>query len=170
MLKIVVPVLVAVAAIVVSGLLFWRTHANRLTEKDSILLADFTNTTGDAVFDGTLKTALQVSLAQSPFLSLVSDEAARSTLQLMGKPADSKLTPDIVREICQRRGIKAMVHGSIASLGSEYVITVAAINAANGETIGEEQVASREQRKSSRCPWKGEHRFTKQDGRIAQLD
>ncbi len=138
--SVVVPALVVVAAIVVSGLLFWRTHANRLTEKDSIFLAHFTNTTGDAVFDGTLKTALQVSLAQSPFLSLVSDEAARSTLTLMGKPTDSKLTPDIVREICQRRGIKAMVHGSIASLGSEYVITLAAINAANGETIGEEQV------------------------------
>jgi serine/threonine protein kinase len=140
LLKIVVPALVALAAIALSGLLFWRTHANRLTEKDSILLADFTNTTGDAVFDGTLKTALQVSLAQSPFLSLVPEQATRDTLRLMGRPPDTKITPEIAREICQRRGVKAMVHGSIASLGSAYVITLAAINAANGETIGQEQI------------------------------
>ncbi len=134
LLKIVVPALVALAAIALSGLLFWRTHANRLTEKDSILLADFTNTTGDAVFDGTLKTALQVSLAQSPFLSLVPEQATRDTLRLMGRPPDTKITPEIAREICQRRGVKAMVHGSIASLGSAYVITLAAMNAADGET------------------------------------
>jgi serine/threonine protein kinase/Flp pilus assembly protein TadD len=139
LLKIVVPALVALAAIALSGLLFWRTHANRLTEKDSILLADFTNTTGDAVFDGTLKTALQVSLAQSPFLSLVPEQATRDTLRLMGRPPDTKITPEIAREICQRRGVKAMVHGSIASLGSAYVITLAAMNAADGETIGQEQ-------------------------------
>jgi eukaryotic-like serine/threonine-protein kinase len=138
-LRIVVPALVAIAVIAVSGLLFWRTHANRLTEKDSILIADFTNTTGDAVFDGTLKTALQVSLSQSPFLSLVPDTTTRDTLRLMGKPPDTRITPEIAREICLRRGVKAMVHGSIASLGSEYVITLTAMNAANGDTIGEEQ-------------------------------
>ena len=137
--KIAALALVVIAAIAISGLLFWRTHANRLTAKDSILLADFTNTTGDEVFDGTLKTALQVSLSQSPFLSLVPEEATRGTLRLMGKPPDTRITPDIGREICQRRGITAMVHGSITSLGSEYVITLSAINAANGETIGEEQ-------------------------------
>ena len=119
--------------------MFWRTHANRLTEKDSILLADFTNTTGDAVFDGTLKTALQVSLAQSPFLSLVPDQADPRHIASDGPAARHKITPEIAREICQRRGVKAMVHGSIASLGSEYVITLAAMNVANGETIGEEQ-------------------------------
>jgi serine/threonine protein kinase/tetratricopeptide (TPR) repeat protein len=139
LLKIVVPVVAALVVIALSGMFFWRTHANRLTEKDSILLADFTNTTGDAVFDGTLKTALQVSLAQSPFLSLVPDQTTRDTLRLMGRPSDTKITPEIAREICQRRGVKAMVHGSIASLGSEYVITLAAMNVANGETIGEEQ-------------------------------
>jgi eukaryotic-like serine/threonine-protein kinase len=139
-LKIAVSALVLIAAIVVSGLLFWRTHANRLSEKDSILLADFTNTTGDPVFDGTLKTALQVSLAQSPFLSLVPDATTQDTLQLMGRPPDTRITPDIAREICQRRGIKAFVHGSITSLGSEYVITLAAINAANGDSLAEEQV------------------------------
>ena len=138
-IKIAALALVVVAAIAISGLLFWRTHANRLTEKDSILLADFTNTTGDQVFDGTLKTALQVSLAQSPFLSLVPEQTTRDTLRLMGKPPDTRITPEIGREICQRRGVTAMVHGSITSLGSEYVITLNAINAANGETIGEEQ-------------------------------
>src|SRR5579863_4309522 len=138
-IKIAALALVVVAAIAISGLLFWRTHANRLTEKDSILLADFTNTTGDNVFDGTLKTALQVSLSQSPFLSLVPEQTTRDTLRLMGKPPDTRITPEIGREICQRRGVTAMVHGSITSLGSEYVITLNAINAANGETIGEEQ-------------------------------
>jgi eukaryotic-like serine/threonine-protein kinase len=139
LLKIAISALVLIAAIAVSGLLFWRTHANRLTEKDSILIADFTNTTGDAVFDGTLKTALQVSLAQSPFLSLVPDATTRDTLRLMGKPPDTRITPEIAREICQRRGVKALVHGSIASLGNEYVITLTATNAVNGDTIGEEQ-------------------------------
>jgi eukaryotic-like serine/threonine-protein kinase len=139
LLKIAVVAGVVIAAIIVAGLLFFRTHANRLTEKDSILLTDFTNTTGDAVFDGTLKTALQVSLAQSPFLSLVPDATTQSTLKLMGRPADTRVTPDIAREICQRRGIKAFVHGSIASLGSEYVITLSAVNAANGESLGEDQ-------------------------------
>jgi eukaryotic-like serine/threonine-protein kinase len=139
LLKIASAALVVIAVIALSGLLFWRTHANRLTEKDSILIADFTNTTGDDVFDGTLKTALQVSLAQSPFLSLVPDATTRDTLRLMGKPPDTRITPEIAREICQRRGVKAMVHGSITSLGSEYVITLTATNAANGDTIGEEQ-------------------------------
>jgi len=129
-------VLIAVAA----GIFFWHSRqANALTEKDSILLTDFTNTTGDAVFDGTLKTALQVSLAQSPFLNLMSQQEVAQTLKLMGQPEDARVTPDIGREICQRKGIKAMVHGSIASLGSSYVVTLEAVNAATGDTIGQEQ-------------------------------
>ena len=129
--------IVLVAA--VAGLLFWRSRHNQLTEKDSILLADFTNTTGDSVFDGTLKTALQVSLAQSPFLNLVSPQDVARTLKLMGQPPDARVTPEIGREICQRNGIKALVHGSIASLGSSYVISLEAINAVNGASIGQEQ-------------------------------
>ena len=137
-------VLLAAAALVVvvaavAGLLFWRSRHNQLTEKDSILLADFTNTTGDSVFDGTLKTALQVSLAQSPFLNLVSPQDVARTLKLMGQPPDARVTPEIGREICQRNGIKALVHGSIASLGSSYVISLEAINAVNGASIGQEQ-------------------------------
>ena len=105
-------------------------------------MTDFTNTTGDAVFDGTLKTALQVSLAQSPFLSLVSDQEVAKTLKLMNKPPDTRITPEIGREICQRNGTKALVHGSIASLGSEYVLTLEAMNAATGDLIGQEQAQS----------------------------
>ncbi|HKS66613.1 MAG TPA: protein kinase [Candidatus Acidoferrales bacterium] len=138
-LKIAVSAAVVIAAIIVAGLLFFRTHANRLTEKDSILLTDFTNTTGDPVFDGTLKTALQVSLAQSPFLSLVPEATTQATLRLMGRQTDTRVTPDIAREICQRRGIKAFVHGSITSLGSEYVITLSAVNATTGDSLAEQQ-------------------------------
>jgi serine/threonine protein kinase/tetratricopeptide (TPR) repeat protein len=126
--------------LVAAGLLFWRSRqAVALSEKDSILLTDFTNTTGDAVFDGTLKTALQVSLAQSPYLNLVSQQDVARTLKLMGQPADARVTPEIGREICQRNSIKAMVHGSIANLGSNYVVTLEAVNAANGASIAQEQ-------------------------------
>ena len=138
--KIAIPAIVVIAA-VIGGVLFWRSRsAPALTEKDTILLADFTNTTGDPVFDGTLKTALQVSLAQSPFLNLVSQQEIARTLKLMGKPPDARITPEVGREICQRNGIKALVHGSIAGLGSAYVISLEAINASTGSTIGQEQV------------------------------
>jgi serine/threonine protein kinase/tetratricopeptide (TPR) repeat protein len=137
--KVIVPAVVALI-VVAAGLFFWHSRqANALTERDSILLTDFTNTTGDAVFDGTLKSALQVSLAQSPFLNLMSQQDVTQTLKMMGQPPDTRVTPDIGREICQRKGIKAMVHGSIASLGSSYVVTLEAVNAATGDTIGQEQ-------------------------------
>ena len=137
--RLIVPAVVVLVGAVV-GIFFWHSRqANALTEKDSILLTDFTNTTGDSVFDGTLKTALQVSLAQSPFLNLVSQQDVAQTLKLMGRPPDTRITPDIGREICQRRNIKAMVHGSIASLGSSYVVTIDAMNAASGDTLAEEQ-------------------------------
>jgi eukaryotic-like serine/threonine-protein kinase len=127
------------ALLAVAGAYFFGHRAPKLTEKDSILLTDFTNTTGDPVFDGTLKTALQVSLAQSPFLNLVSQQEVDRTLKLMGRPPDTRITPEIGREICQRAGIAAMVHGSIAGLGSQYVITLEAISAANGNSLGQEQ-------------------------------
>ena len=134
-LSIALIVVVAVAA----GIFFWRSRTNQLTEKDSILLADFTNTTGDPVFDGTLKAALQVGLAQSPFLNLVPQPEVARTLKLMGQPPDARITPEIGREICQRDGVKALVHGSIASLGTSYVLTLEALNAATGGSIGQEQ-------------------------------
>jgi serine/threonine protein kinase/tetratricopeptide (TPR) repeat protein len=139
--KLVVPIAIAlVLAFAIGGLYYWRTRTKALTTTDSIVLADFTNTTGDTVFDGTLKSALQVSLAQSPFLRIVPDPQVAKTLKLMGKPADTRITTDIAREICQRDGIKALIHGSIASLGNDYVVTLEAMNAATGDLIGQEQV------------------------------
>ena len=120
--KIAVPVLLV--ALLVAGGLYYRSHqqGNRLTDKDTIVLSDFDNKTGDPVFDGTLKTALNVSLRQSPFLSVLSDQQVAETLKLMTRPADTKLTPAVTRELCQRAGSKAYIAGSIASLGSQFVL------------------------------------------------
>jgi len=146
--KILVPVALVALALLVAGGLFYRSHkAQALTEKDSILLSDFTNTTGDPVFDSTLKKALAVSLGQSPYLNVVPDSKVQQTLKLMGKPPDTRLSSDIGREICQRAQIKAMLTGSIAQLGSEYVITLEAINAGTGDSLAQvqEQAASKEE-------------------------
>ena len=131
---------VAVLALLVAGGLFWRSRrAPALTEKDSILIADFANTTGDPVFDGSLKTALAVDLQQSPFLNVVSDQKIKQVLRLMGRPPEERITSDVAREIAQRAGIKAMLTGSIAGFGSQYLITVSAVNASNGETLSQVQ-------------------------------
>ncbi len=146
--KILVPIALLVTALLVAGGLFYRSRKTQaLTEKDSILLSDFTNTTGDPVFDSTLKKALAVSLGQSPYLNVVPDSKVQQTLKLMGKPPDTRLTSDIGRELCQRAHVKAMLTGSIAPLGSEYVITLEAINAATGDSLAQvqEQAASKEQ-------------------------
>jgi len=146
--KILVPVALVVIALLVAGGLFYRSQKSQaLTEKDSILLSDFTNTTGDPVFDSTLKKALAVSLGQSPYLNVVPDSKVQQTLKLMGKPPDTRLTSDIGREICQRAHVKAMLSGSIAPLGSEYVITLEAVNAATGDSLAQvqEQATSKEQ-------------------------
>jgi tetratricopeptide (TPR) repeat protein len=126
-------------ALVVGGVSWRSSKTHAITEKDSILISDFVNTTNDPVFDGTLKKALAVDLEQSPYLNLVSDAKVRHTLTLMGKPADERLTVETAREICQRNGVKALVAGSIASLGSQYVVTLDAINAATGDTLSEVQ-------------------------------
>jgi eukaryotic-like serine/threonine-protein kinase len=120
----------------VSGWLFHsRNKVHALTDKDTIVLADFTNTTGDAVFDGTLRQGLSVQLEQSPFLSLVSDHQIQQTLQLMGQKPDAKLTPEIALEICQRSASAAVLDGSIAQIGTQYLLTVEAVNCANGESL-----------------------------------
>ncbi len=111
----------------------------KLTDKDTIVLADFTNTTGDPVFDETLRQGLAIQLAQSPFLSLVSDERIQRTLKLMGQPADARLTAQTAREICERTGGAAALEGSIASLGSQYVLGLRAKNCRTGEVLDEEQ-------------------------------
>ncbi len=126
--------------IIVASILFVRFRsAHVLTEKDTILLADFANTTGDPVFDGTLKQALAVQLGQSPFLNIFSEDRVRGALKFMGRSADERVTRDVGREICQRQGLKAMLVGSIASLGNHYVITLEAINAETGDAIAGEQ-------------------------------
>ena len=139
--KIAVPVLLV--AVLVSGGIYYRSHKSKpLTGKDTIVLADFVNTTGDAVFDDTLKTALSVSLRQSPFLNVLSDSQATKTLQLMSRPADTKLTPEVARDLCRRAGSKAYLAGSIGSLGSEYVLGLKAVNCQNGDTLAEEQATA----------------------------
>jgi serine/threonine protein kinase/tetratricopeptide (TPR) repeat protein len=140
--KIVVPVL-TVALLVVGGLYYRSRHqTKRLTENDTIVLADFSNSTGDAVFDDTLKTALSVSLRQSPFLNVLSDSQVAKTLQQMTRPASTKLTPEVARELCQRAGSKAYLAGSISSLGSEYLLGLRAVNCQSGDTLGQEQVTA----------------------------
>ena len=113
-----------------------------LTEKDSILLADFVNTTGDAVFDGTLKQALAVQLEQSPYLNVLPQSRIQAALRLMGRPPDERVTSDVAREICVRDGVKAMLTGSISPLGSHYVIDLNAVNAQTGDSLGRAQVES----------------------------
>jgi eukaryotic-like serine/threonine-protein kinase len=115
-------------------------RAQALTEKDTILLADIVNTTGDSVFDGTLKQALEVQLGQSPFLNIFPEQRVRETLGYMARSPDDRVTKEVGREICQREGIKALLVGSIASLGSHYVITLEALNSQSGEAIAREQV------------------------------
>jgi eukaryotic-like serine/threonine-protein kinase len=116
--------------------------AHRLTQQDTVVLADFTNRTGDPVFDDTLKTALGIALDQSPFLSTLSDSRAHKTLRLMARPADTKITSDVAREICQRAGAKAYIAGSIVQLGTEYVLTLQALNCQTGDTMAQEQTHS----------------------------
>ena len=139
--KVIVPVAAAVVALAAGGY-FYLHPKPRLTDKDTIVLADFDNKTGDAIFDDTLKTALNVSLRQSPFLSVLSDQQVAGTLKLMTRPADTKLTPAVTRELCQRAGSKAYIAGTIGSLGSEYVLGLKAVNCQSGDTLAQEQVTA----------------------------
>jgi serine/threonine protein kinase/tetratricopeptide (TPR) repeat protein len=139
--KMLVPaVLVLLAALIAGGLYLRSRQGVKLTEKDSILLGDFINTTGDAVFDGTLKQALAVQLEQSPYLNILPESRIREALKFMGRSGDERVTRDVAREICQREGVKAMMLGSISSLGTHYVVTLEAVNAQNGDSLAREQV------------------------------
>jgi eukaryotic-like serine/threonine-protein kinase len=129
----------AVALIAVIAFVFYQRRPHTITEKDSILVTDFTNTTGDAVFDGTLKKALSVDLQQSPFLNVIPEQQVQKTLKFMGRPPDQLITSDIGREICQRDGVKAMLTGSIALVGSQYLITLEAVNASTGDSLAQAQ-------------------------------
>ena len=124
------------------GGFFYTRRAGALTEKDSILLTDFVNTTGDAVFDGTLKQALAVQLEQSPYLNVFPQERVRDTLKFMGRSPDERLTPDLARDVCQREGIKAVLNGAISNIGTQYVVDVNAVNCQTGDSLAHEQVSA----------------------------
>ncbi len=123
---------VVVLALAIGGYFYFH-RAPKLTEKDTIVLADFTNTTGDAVFDDSLRQALAARLAESPFLNVLSDSKMRSTLQMMGQPANTRVSESVAREICQRSASKAVLAGSIAQVGSRYNIVLNAVNCASGD-------------------------------------
>ena len=139
--KIAVPVLLI--ALLVAGGLYYGSHRSKpLTDKDTIVLADFANTTGDPVFDGTLRQGLAAQLEQSPFLSLISDQGIAQTLELMSQPKQARLTPELARDVCQRTAGAATIEGSISSLGSQYVLGLKAVNCRTGDLLSEEQVAA----------------------------
>ena len=132
--KFIVPVAVALLAISGGGYFYFH-RTPKLTDKDTIVLGDFTNTTGDSVFDGTLRQGLSVQLEQSPFLSIISDHQIQQTLGLMGQPAEAKLTPAVAQELCQRTGSAAVLDGSIAQIGTQYLLTLKAVNCVSGESL-----------------------------------
>jgi len=133
-------IILACALGITAGVKYWRSHpAIKLTDKDTIVLSDFTNTTGDPVFDDTLKQGLSVELEQSPFLKLLSEDKVNRTLKLMGRQAGESVTPALAREICQRTGSKATLTSSIAALGSQYVIGLKAVDCQTGDTMAEAQ-------------------------------
>ena len=129
-----------VVALVAGGVFFYSHRARALTAKDSILLSDFVNTTGDPVFDGTLRQALAVQLEQSPYLNIFPQERVRDTLRYMGHSPDERVTPDLARQICQREGVKAVLNGSISAVGTQYVVGVEAVNCLTGDNLAREQI------------------------------
>ena len=131
----VVAALVVIAALIGGGLFLRSRHSTALTEKDTVVLADFVNTTGDPVFDTTLNQALQIDLEQSPVLNIVSQQHLLQSVKYLGKPEGTPVTPAIAREIGEREGIKAIITGTIANLGKQYVITLTAQNTATGDEI-----------------------------------
>jgi DNA-binding winged helix-turn-helix (wHTH) protein/tetratricopeptide (TPR) repeat protein len=136
--KVAVPAAALAVAFIASGL-YLRSRQARLTEKDTIVLADFVNKTGDAVFDDALKQALAVELWQSPFLNILSDRKVSEALGMMGRPANERITMDVGRELCLRTGSKALLGGTISSLGSHYLIDMNAVACSTGDTLAREQ-------------------------------
>jgi hypothetical protein len=126
---------ILILVLAVAGRLFFLRSTQALTDKDTLVLADFTNATADAVFDGTLRQGLSVQLEQSPFLSIISDQQVQQTLALMGRPVDAKLTPAIARELCQRTESAAVLNGSIAQIGTQYLLTLKAVNCESGKSL-----------------------------------
>jgi len=144
--KVLVPAAVVLVAVAIAGMFYFRSHSTKptsaLTEKDTIVLADFANSTGDAVFDDALKQALSVSLRQSPFLNVLSDDKVAAVLRLMTRPANTPLKPDVARELCERANSKAYIAGSIANIGNQYVVGLKAVNCLSGDTLAQEQATA----------------------------
>ncbi len=132
--KVLVPATLVLMALSVGGYFYFH-RTPKLSDKDTIVLADFTNTTGDTVFDDTLRQGLSVQLEQSPFLSIISDQRIQQSLQMMGQKPDVKLTPEIARELCQRTASAAVLDGSIAQIGTQYLLTVKAVTCSGGESL-----------------------------------
>ena len=129
--------------LVVAGGVYWRSRLSpKLTDQDTLVLADFDNSTGDPIFDDTLKQAISVQLGQSPFLNILSEARTRATLRLMAKPLGTKVTSDVARDLCQRAAAKAYVSGAIGSLGSQYVIGLNAVNCETGDPLVQEQATA----------------------------
>jgi tetratricopeptide (TPR) repeat protein len=135
-----VPAAVVLLLALIAGGIYWRKRQTvHLTDKDQLILADFTNQTGDAVFDSTLKEALAIQLEQSPLLQLVSDAELHNNLQYLGQSREQKITPELAQQLGQRLGVKAYLVGTIANLGSSYVISINAVNCGTGEVFAREQ-------------------------------
>jgi eukaryotic-like serine/threonine-protein kinase len=135
-------VTLAVVVLVAGGSYYHSHHGERLSDKDTVVLADFANSTDEGVFDDALKTALMVSLNQSPFLNVLPEGKVADTIQLMARPANSRLTPELARELCLRAGSKAYIAGSIASLGYQYVVELKAVSCQSGDVLAQEQVTA----------------------------
>jgi serine/threonine protein kinase/tetratricopeptide (TPR) repeat protein len=133
--KVLVPAAVVTLVVLSVGGYFHFHRTPKLTDKDTIVLGDFANTTGDSVFDGTLRQGLSVQLEQSPFLSIIPNQQIQQTLQMMDQPAEAKLTPEIARELCQRTGSAAVLDGSITQIDTPYLLTLKAVNCSNGESL-----------------------------------
>jgi hypothetical protein len=145
--KLALPIGLIVAVSLLGAIIFGLSHrraaqASKLNEKDAVVLADFANSTGDPVFDNTLKQALSVSLRQSPFLNILSDGRVAATLTMMTRPPNTQITNDVAREICQRTQSKAYIGGSISALGKEYVLGLRAAPCLTGDVLAEEQATA----------------------------
>ena len=140
--RILASVAMVAVALGLGARLYFSRRAQALSEKDTVVLADFVNHTNDPIFDDTLKTALNISLRQSPFLNVLPDSEVAKKMELMARPADTKLTPSLARELCQRAGSKAYIAGTISNLGNQYVLGLKAVNCQSGDPLAEEQVTA----------------------------
>src|SRR6266704_615796 len=141
--QVLVPAGLVLLGLAIASFLYWRSpRAPQITDKYQLILADFTNQTGDPVFDATLKEALAIQLEQSPLIQLVSDAELHNNLQYLGQPKDQRITPELAQQIGQRLGVKAYLSGTIAPLGTSYVISLNAVNCATGEVFGREQITA----------------------------